>query len=429
MKNYHIQASNLSGTTVLPSSKSQSLRAVLFASLAQGTSMIENALPSPDIAAMISACRQLGAFIKQQGNRYIITGVNGKPRTPDDVIDAGNSGQVLRYIACVAGLQHQYIVITGDRSIRHNRPVQPLIEALTQLGMICVSMRGDDHAPLIIKGPFNGNSTTLGGEDSQPVTGLLIASAFREQTMTIKVRNAGEKPWIELTLSWLDRLRIACHHHDFTEYQITGRANVPAFHYRIPGDLSSLAYPLVAALVTKSEITINNVDMTEPQGDKAIVEVLKNMGANIRINQQHKTLTVHKTKMLQGMEIDANDFVDCVTILAVVGCFALGTTIITGVGIARMKESDRITAITCELKKMGADIEEQPDGLIIRSAPLHAAVVNSHHDHRIAMSLAVAALAIEGETTIRHIDCVQKSFPNFVDAMRSLGARIAIDAE
>lgn len=378
--------------------------------------------------AMVSACRQLGAVIKQQGNTYVITGVNGKPKTPDDIIDAGNSGQVLRYIAYIAGLQDQYIVITGDASIRHNRPVQPIIEALAQLNMVCESMRGDAYAPLIIKGPFKGNSTTLSGEDSQPVTGLLIASAFREETTTIKVRNAGEKPWIELTLSWLDRLHIPYYHQDFTKYQITGKANVPAFNYRVPSDLSSLAYPLVAALVTQSEITIDDVDMTEPQGDKAIVEVLKDMGANISINGQNKTLTIHKTDRLYGRTIDINDFIDCITILAVVGCFALGRTTITGASIARMKESDRITAIAQELRKMGAIIEERPDGLVIENARLHAATVDSHYDHRIAMSLAVAALAAEGKTVIRDIDCVQKSFPNFVDTMSSLGAGIVVDA-
>ena len=397
--------------------------------MAKGTSTIKNALPSPDIAAMVLACRQFGAMIKQQGNKYFITGVNGKPKTPDDVIDAGNSGQVLRYIAYIAGLQHQYVVITGDASIRYNRPVQPVMEALAKLGMVCVSMRGDDYAPLIIKGPFQGNTSTLSGEDSQPVTGLLIASAFREETTTITVRNAGEKPWIELTLSWLDRLQIMYQHNNFVEYRVTGRTNVSAFNYHVAGDLSSLAYPLVAALITQSEITISNVDMLEPQGDKMIVSVLQNMGANISINKRNKTLTVHKTNVLYGMEIDTNDFVDAITILAVVGCFALGTTTITGASIARMKESDRITTITCELKKMGANIKERPDGLVIEHSQLHAAAVDSHHDHRVAMSLAVAALATQEETVIYDIDCVQKSFPSFVDSMRSIGAEIVVDAQ
>jgi len=427
MKNYRVHASHLSAIASIPSSKSQSIRAILFATLANGMSTIENALNSPDIVAMISACRQLGAEIQQHGNQLLIKGVNGCPNTPDDVIDSGNSGQVLRFIACLAGLQNQYIVLTGDASIRHSRPVKPLLEALPALGMTCESMRGDGYAPLIIKGPFKGDSTSLSGEDSQPVSGLLMALAFKAGTTTIRVRDPGEKPWIGLTLKWLERFQVPYQHHNFEEYQITGKATIPGFSYRVPGDLSSLSYPLVAAIITQSEIVIRDIDMTEPQGDKAIVAVLQKMGAKIQINESDNSLSVAKTEALQGIEVDVNDFIDCITIIAVVGCFASGTTKITGAGIARRKESDRITAIRQELQKMGASIEELPDGLIVHQSQLHAAEVKSHHDHRIAMSLAVAAMASTGETVIHDIQCVQKSFPNFAGIMQSLGASISVD--
>jgi 3-phosphoshikimate 1-carboxyvinyltransferase len=334
---------------------------------------------------------------------------------------------VLRFIACLAGLQHQYVVLTGDASIRHNRPVQPLLEALPKLGMSCASMRGDGYAPLIIKGPFDGNSTSLSGEDSQPVSGLLMALPFKAGSTTINVRNVGEKPWIELTLKWLDRLHIPYKNRDFKEYEIPGKTKVSAFDYRVPGDLSSLAYPLVAALITGSEITIHDVDLDEPQGDKAIIRVLQQMGANIQLDAAKKTLSILKTESLRGIDVDVNDFIDCITIIAVIGCFATGTTKITGASIARQKESDRIAAITCELKKMGATIEELPDGLIVQQSQLHAATVNSYHDHRIVMSLAVAAMTLAGETVINDVTCVQKSFPNFHQSMRALGANININ--
>jgi len=426
MKTYRINASKLSGSAYIPSSKSQSIRAILFATMAKGTSTVENYLPSPDIVAMISACRQLGAEIEQHDEALMITGVNGCPKTPDDVIDAGNSGLVLRFIACIAGLQDQYIVITGDHSIRHNRPVKPLIEALPKMGVLCESLTGNGYAPLILKGPFKGEQTTLSGEDSQPVSGLLIALAFKQGTTTIKVRHPGEKPWVGLTLKWLDRFAIPYKNNDFVEYQITGKTEISAFSYRVPGDLSSLAFPLVAALLTHSEIIIHDVDMSEPQGDKAIVEVLKKMGARISVNEQEKTLHVHQTEELHGIDVNINDFIDCVTILAVVGCFATGTTKITGAEIARAKESDRIAAITAELRKMGANIEELPDGLIVQNSQLHAATLDSHHDHRIVMSLAVAAFATEGDTVIGDVECVDKSFPNFAKTMQQLGGKVRI---
>ena len=429
MSHYIVKKSTISGTVAIPASKSQSIRSILFASMAKGVSTIENLLPSPDIANMLLACQQLGAKVEKQQDSYLITGVDGKPATPDDVIDSGNSGQVLRFVACLAGLQNNYMVLTGDASIRHNRPVQPLLEALPKLGMECHSLRGDGYAPLIVKGPFNADATTLSGEDSQPVSGLLMALAFKPGTTTIKVDNAGEKPWVGLTLKWLDKFDITYSHDNFNRYQITGKKSIPAFDYRVPGDLSSLAYPLIAAVITNSEITIEDVDMSEPQGDKAIVAVLQKMGANITLDEAKKRLMVHPTKALQGIEVNVNDFIDCITIISVLGCFAKGTTTITGGAIARMKESDRITAIATELKKMGAQIEERPDGLIIQQCTLRGAAVESHHDHRIAMSLAVAAFATEGETTINNIDCVKKSFPNFAKVMSACGGNINAEVD
>ena len=150
--------------------KSHTMRALLFASMASGQSIIRNALSSPDVEAMINACRQLGAQITCYTDYIEIQGVAGKPKIPDDVINAGNSGQVLRFVACIAALTASYTVITGDHSVRFNRPIRPLIDGLTELGAECYSTKMDDHAPIIIKGPLKPGVTTLDGADSQPVS-------------------------------------------------------------------------------------------------------------------------------------------------------------------------------------------------------------------------------------------------------------------
>ena len=424
MQEYIVKKSKVSGNCSIPTSKSQSIRAILFATMASGISNITKVLASPDIAAMISACKQLGADIQRDGNNLVITGISGKLRTPDDVIDSGNSGQVLRFIACLAGLQKNYIVITGDASIRHNRPVQPLLEALPQLGVSCESLRGDGYAPLIMRGAFNNNTTTLSGEDSQPVSGLLMAACFINQTTKIEVRNAGEKPWIDLTLTWLDKFAVPYVNTDYEYYEVTGGRTIDAFDYQVPGDLSSLSFPLAAALVTGSELLIENVDLSEPQGDKAIVEIVQQMGAQLTIDAVAKTIKVHSGAKLTAIEVDINHCIDCIAILAVLGCFAAGVTTITGAAIARQKESDRIAAITKELTAMGAQIEPLDDGMIITGAKLQAAKVDSHHDHRIAMALAVAGMAIDGTTKINNTACVVKSFPGFATIMQQLGADI-----
>lgn len=427
MKKIIVNSSRISGECQIPTSKSQSIRSILFASMAEGQSAVSRYLASPDIFAMIKACQMLGATIEKTADKLVITGVAGQPNTPDDVIDAGNSGQVLRFIACLAGLQSQYIVITGDASIRSNRPVMPLIEALPQLGVACDSLRGDGLAPLIVKGPFTKNETSLDGEDSQPVSGLIMALALHPGEHRIRVRNAGELPWIDLTLSWLDRFAIPYKREAGDYYQISGGKTINAFEYTVPGDLSSLSFPLVAAIITQSPLTIHNVDMSEPQGDKAIVNVLQQMGVSMSIDASKRSLTVAAGAVLTGCRININDFIDCIAILAVVGCYADGETIIEGAEIARQKESDRITAIATELKKMGATIEELPDGLRIRQSNLKGASVQSYHDHRIAMSLAIAGLIAEGQTNINDTACIDKSFPAFVDVMKSVGADFTLE--
>lgn len=424
MKSYYVKSSQLHGEIMIPASKSQSIRSILFASMAEGQSIIKNYLTSPDIFSMIAACRQLGTTITVTEQCLSIKGVAGSPSTPSDIIDSGNSGQVLRFIACLAGLQSGYVVITGDHSIQTSRPVAPLIEALPKLGMMCESLRGDQHAPLILKGPFKNNQTSLEGEDSQPVSGLLMTAIFMKHDTFIQVRHPGETPWVDLTLRWLDRFGVKYKNDNYQSYQVCGGQTIAAFEYAVPGDLSSLSFPLVAALITQSELVIKNVDMSEPQGDKEIVSVLKMMGANIHIDTESNQIVVGKTQSLHGIDININDFIDCVAILAVVGCYAEGVTRITGAAIARKKESDRITAIATELKKMGADIDELEDGLVVRHSQLNGAVVDTYHDHRIAMSLAVAGMIADGETQVNGVQCIEKSFPNFLSSMQSIGATI-----
>lgn len=422
MKNYHIEFSRLSGQVIAPPSKSHTLRAILFASMAQGESVICDYLPSPDTEAMIKACCLLGAKIDQREDKIIIIGVDGKPKTPDDIIDAGNSGQVLRFVGAIAALTSDFVVLTGDHSVRHNRPIQPLIDGLSQLGVFCVSTKNDGYAPIIIKGPFISGNTRLNGEDSQPVSGLLIAAAFAEGKTQIQVDNPGEKPWIGLTLSWFDRLGIQYQHSNFEHYMIPGGSVVQGFEYRVPGDFSSMAYPMMAAIITQSEIIINNVDMQDAQGDKKIIEILQRMGANILVEGEQ--LIIKKNQQLQGCEMDINDCIDAITILAVAACYAQGTTKISGAAIARKKECNRLSAITAELQKMGAIIEETDDGLIIEGTSLRGTRLQTYQDHRMVMSLAVAALGAKGSSVIEDVGCVQKSYPNFLHDMQKLSCKM-----
>ena len=423
---YRISKSNLEGDFTVPSSKSQTLRAILFAALASGTSSIEDFLDSPDTDAMIQAIVSLGAFVERYQRTLQIQGIGGVPKVAEDVINCGNSGIVLRFIGALAGLMPHCTILTGDLSIRHNRLASPLLDALNQLGARAESSRGDGFAPILIKGPISRSHATLDGADSQPVSGLLIAAAFASHPIEIHVLNPGEKPWIDLTLSWFDRLGIQYERKGYDWYKLKGSSIISSFTYRVPGDFSSAAFPIAAALITDSKLTLHNLDMDECQGDKVLITILQQMGARFTIGNNR--LTVEKGGLLQGIRVDLNECVDALPILSVIGCFSSGKTEIVGAAVARNKESDRIHCMAKELKKMGANIEERADGLLIYSSPLQGAALESHQDHRLLFSLSVAALAANGDSTILGAVCGAKTMPRFYEDFRSIGANIEFDS-
>jgi len=417
-------ARSIKGEIIIPPSKSHTLRSILFGALGDGKSVIHHYLPSPDTLAMVEACRLLGAVLDVEPEKIEIQGLNGKVHAVEDVINAGNSGIVLRFFSAIGALASLPVVITGDHSIRHQRPMKPLLSGLSQLGASATSMRGDGYAPIIIQGPIRSGKAILPGEDSQPVSALLIASAFADGPIELQVLNPGEKPWVALTLDWFDRLGISYENQTFERYRLFGNSRYEGFEYTAPGDFSSAAFPIAAALVTNSEITLKNIDMKDPQGDKDLIAVFQKMGARIEIDEENKLLHVKKGGFLSGISVDINNFIDAITILAVVACFAEGETHIQNAAIAKQKECNRLQCIAAELQKMGADIQETEDGLVIRKSSLKGARLHSYSDHRMAMSLAVAALSAQGETEIAPVECVSKTFPTFVRDFTALGADI-----
>lgn len=423
---YQVRASTLSGKMRIPSSKSHTLRAILFASLAQGESRIHQYLHSPDTLAMIKACRLLGASIVATDETLAIVGVNGQPQTPADVIDAGNSGQVLRFIAAICALTEGYTVLTGDHSILYQRPVKPLLDGLQGLNVFAVSTQDNARPPIIIKGPLMGGETSLEGQDSQPISALLMACAFAPKPSIIQVTSPGETPWIDLTLDWFKRLGIPYTCEDHRYYTVQGSARYPGFEYTVPGDFSSAAFPLIGALITGSELVLDNITMSDSQGDKALIPLLQGLGAVLNIKD--KSIHISPSPKLQINTVQVNDYIDALPILAVLACFAKNETQITGASIARHKESDRLKTITQELRKMGANIHEKSDGLVISPSALQGAVVDSHHDHRIAMAVTIAGLAATGTTVVQDIECIDKSFPGFAASFQAAGADLEVTA-
>lgn len=413
---------SLRGKIEIPPSKSHTLRALIFATIAEGKSIIKNPLDSPDADACVKACQLLGAKINRKGKTWFVEGTAGKLQTPKEEINVGNSGITLRFIAGAASSCKGRLVITGDASIQNNRPMRTMAEALNNLGAKVSSLRNKGYAPISIQGPLRGGFTTVEGQDSQPVSGLLIGGLLAEEDTEIKVVNAGEKPWVGMTLHWFDMLNLKYTNKNYEHYKIPAKQKIKAFRKHVPGDFSSAAFPLAAAIITpNSKLELLGLDMTDCQGDKELVNVLIKMGAKIEIKKES---IIVSSSSLKGIKVDVNDFIDTVPILAVIGCFAEGKTIIKNAEIAKHKESNRLAVMESELRKMGASIRQTGDGLIIEKSRLRGTIVNSHNDHRVAMALTVAGLAAEEATTIKNTNCIKKTFDNFSQVMRKAGANI-----
>ncbi len=396
-----ITKSRLSGSLELPPSKSQTLRAILFASLANGESTIRHYLRSPDTDRMIQACQSFGASITISDNELAIRGTAGKVEPNGAEIHCGNSGIIARFLTGVLSASSKPIIITGDASIQNQRPLTPLVDALRQLGASITYLKKEGFAPISISGLLKPGPVTISGEDSQHVSALLIATSLTLGNFDIRVENPGEQPWVDLTKSWLNKRE--------------------AFDYTVPTDMSTLAFPLIASLLTDSSLQVENLRYDPLQGDAKIIETLISMGANITLTSQGLDCSASS---LHGREIDVNSMIDAIVPLAIIATAAKGKTHLTNAAVARTKECDRLACLTRELRKMGADITEQADGLVINGSPLAAASLDSHNDHRMAMALAIAAMSASGESTLTGVECIDKTFPGFVETFHRLGAQI-----
>jgi len=416
---------NLRGTVRMPPNKSHSFRALIMAALAEGTSRILGPMASNDWMRGVEALEMFGAQIEPRaGNVWDIIGTAGTVRTPEDVLDCGNSGIILRFFTALAACCEGYTVLTGDHSLRQLRLCQPLIEALNSLGAWAVATKGDGHAPLVVRGKLKGGQATIDGMDSQPVSALLIASSLASAPTELAVRRPGEKPWVGMTLHWLNRCGVEVGNQDYQLYRLRGNSRWKAFDCRIPLDWSAALYPLAAAVITPaSEIQLPGMDLNDAQGDKAALEVLRKMGADIVTTDD---VIIARSSRLVGIEIDCNDFVDQFMLLAVVGACAEGQTVLFNAEVCRHKECDRIHQTYQSLKAMGASVEERPDGLAIRKSRLHGAKLASLGDHRMVMTLAVAAMVAQNQTLISDIDCIKKTFPNFVEQMQAVGCDMQV---
>ena len=417
-----IRPARVSGTVRIPGSKSHTIRALIIATLADGVSTILDPLDSSDTRSCIAACGAFGAEIAEYPRKLVVKGTAGGLATPDNVVDVGNSGTTLYLLTAAAALQENWVVFTGDSQIR-SRPAGPLLSSLNDLGASAFSTRKQGMPPYVVGGMLKGGRTSISCPTSQFLSGLLLAAPLAGGDTEISVPLLNEKPYVEITLSWLDRQGITNENDNFKRFFVPGGQKYSPFTRSIPGDFSSATFFLCAAAVCGSTLTVEGLDFNDPQGDKAVVGMLETFGC--KCDRTSTGLTIHGGK-LAGCDIDLNATPDALPALAVTACFAEGTTRLTNVPQARLKETDRITVVREELEKMGANIEETRDGLIIRGRttngkpPLKGARVDGRGDHRVVMALAIAALASAGETVIEGAEAADVTFPEFFELLTSV---------
>lgn len=422
-----VKPSKLAGEVKAPPSKSYTHRAFMVALLARGESKIINPLLSFDTEATIEAARTLGAEVSQEGDVWRVLGTAGELKPRADTIDARNSGTTIRLMSAIAALSPKLVRLTGDESVCA-RPMGPLIEALAKLGTKarCEGLRG--RPPVVVGGGLRGGEVEITGAiSSQFISALLLVSPYAKEDVKITVtEELRSKPYVEITLELLDgagaRIKRS---RDLMEFKIPGGQVFKAIDLKVPGDFSSASFMLAAAALAGGTVRVSNLDVQSAQGDKRIIELLREFGADVRV--KGKAVEVSGGGELSGIEADCGNNPDLVPALAVLGSVAEGRTRLLNIPHLRLKETDRIRALASELRKLGAEVEERPDELRIRGVKrLKGAKLTSYGDHRMAMALAVASLVAWGETIIDGAESISVSYPSFVEDIRKLGGKVEL---
>lgn len=407
----------LCGTVNIPPSKSYAHRAVISALLSGETTKIKNIDLSADILATLNCAKQLGAVHKYtKSSKTVTLSRQNKPKSP--LFDCGESGSTLRFFIPIAMALCDDAKFTGHGRLM-DRPLDPYFEIFKEKG-IAFSL---ENNILNIKGKLQPGTYTIDGTvSSQFITGLLFALPLLDGNSTIKIKGTlTSKAYVDITLDVLNDFGISIKNQNYSSFAIKGNQKYKSQTYTVEGDFSQAAFWLTAGALG-CNVSCSGLNTSSIQGDKEIINIIKNTGAVIETTN-NTTLKALPSSDMHGITVDADAIPDLVPILAVLFCFCKGTSRIENAGRLRIKESDRLAAITAELKKLGADITEGEDFLEIHGKQtLSGSETSSWNDHRIAMALAVAACRCEGKVIINGAKkAVTKSYPDFFEDYKSLG--------
>lgn len=416
---------SLKGEIQVPGDKSISHRAIMFGSIAEGTTTVEGFLLGEDCLSTISCFRKMGVEIELDGKSVSIkSGGEASWKEPAEVLDTGNSGTTTRLMLGLLASSSFHSVVAGDESIA-KRPMKRIINPLREMGADIRGRQDGQFTPLAIQGTqLKAIEYTLPVASAQVKSAILLA-ALKAEGKTVVVEPMPTRDHTEIML---EHFGASINRTADGRIEIEGGQKLTAAHVEVPGDISSAAFMIGAALITeKSTVKLTNVGINPTR--TGILDVIEQMGADFDVKELETAgepaadLTIRSSR-LKGIEIGGDlipRLIDEIPLIALIATQAEGRTVIKDAEELRVKETDRISAVVAELSKMGADITATKDGMIINGpSKLHGAHMKSYGDHRLGMMAAVAALIADGEVKIDDPDCIAVSFPNFVEEMNSL---------
>ncbi|MGZ3596129.1 MAG: 3-phosphoshikimate 1-carboxyvinyltransferase [Syntrophales bacterium] len=409
---------DLNATVEVPGSKSYTQRALVVASLAEGKSMLSNALISEDTRYLVEALRFLGAEIIISGSDVTVTGTDGNIHNPGRAIMLGNNGTALRFLTTLASLGKGEYILDGSRRLRE-RPLLPLLNALKILEVKFQSRDGYPPVKIDAEGLKGGKVAFADVESSQYVSSLLIGAPYAEGDIEIALTGRiVSEPYIAMTMHVMGHFGAEVITRGKQLFGVRSGRHYRGHRYIIEGDASSASYFFLAAALCRGRVRVVNINPASLQGDINILGIMETLGCSVVRGDHWVEVTggpLHDGDVI----FDMGNMPDMVPTLAVLAAFRQGQTIITNVSHLRVKESDRIAAIVNELKRIGVSAKETADGLIVVGGKPHGAHIETYNDHRIAMSFAIAGLTVPG-IRIKNRHCVGKSFPGFWDELSRL---------
>jgi 3-phosphoshikimate 1-carboxyvinyltransferase len=421
-----VKRSEIDGVIRCPSSKSYTHRAITIGSLVERQSVITNMLFARDTLATIGACRSLGVNIIHKNGTLWIEGKR-KFDTPENIINAENSGTTIRLLTVMSALVDKgFTVLTGDESLR-KRPMQPLLDALQQLGVECYSTKMKGTPPLIVRGGGikGGTAVVDGTVSSQFISALLISSIYADRNVILKVKGGQvSAPYIDATLAIMKAFGVEIMQKTkYSEYFIDNNEYKPTI-FDIPADFSTASLIIAAGILVGGRLTIQGINFFLPQADSYIIEIVKTMGGKIKVDRHKGEVTIQGASDLSGGSFDLTNSPDLLPVVSILALKSKKTVRIMGISHARLKETDRVSNIAFELAKFGATVKEQRDEIAITPPTLlKNASLDAYNDHRLFMAFTIASMLTE-KSTVSGAESVDVSYPNFIQDMINLGAHI-----